>query len=368
MTVVVENQTIVLTGTVGAIYWDEPGFTAAEVSMALAQVGHDTDVLIRLNSDGGYASEGAAIHAALDRHGGKVTIAIEGIAASSASLLAMAGDEIVMAPGSIMMIHDPATVTWGTAADHETSLRYLTALATSFAGIYAARSGRTVEQARADMAAEVWFAPEEAVAAGYANRVGNDQDAGDEAEVIEFPEREADPQAFTMFRHQPEMFRNVPEPLRALAVANGWGKPRPPQAATAAAPQRQESTMTTQPQGGGRTAPKPGAAPATAAAPTPAAPASADATDATDPAATARSEALAYAVEVTDLCQIAGAPQRAKAFIEAETPVADVRKELAAKQATASDNDEISGQHAPVRAGRFSLAASMRRRVGLKEA
>ena len=373
MPVIVDNNTIVLSGTVGAIYWDEPGFTAAEVSMALAEVGNETDVLIRLNSDGGYASEGSAIHAALDRHAGKVTIAIEGIAASSASLLAMAGDEIVMAPGSIMMIHDPATVTWGTAADHETSLRYLTALATSFAGIYAARSGRSPEEARADMASEVWFAPEEAVAAGYADRVGNDPSATDGPEVIEFPEREPDPVAYAMMRHQPEMFRNVPEPLRALAVAHGWGSPRSPQAAPAAAPNRQESIMTNKPSGGDRAAPKPSAAPATATAPKPDASVSTAAPEpavasAADAVAGARSEALAYAVEVTDLCQIAGAPQKARAFIETETPIADVRKDLAASRATATNDTDINNQHAPVRAGRFSLASGMRRRFGLKEA
>lgn len=354
MAVIVENQTIVLTGTVGVLYWDEPGFTAAEVALALAEIGHDADVQIRLNSDGGYASEAAAIHAALARHAGKVTVVIEGIAASAASLLAMAGDEIVMAPGSILMIHNPATMTWGTSADHETSLRYLKALEKSYAGIYAARSGRTVEQSLADMHAEVWFAPEDAVAAGYANRVGNDDATGTGAEIIEFPEREPDPLAFTMLRHEPGAFRNVPEQIKTLAVANGWGKPRPTQAAAAAAPKRQEPTMTTKPTGGDSTAPKP-------SAPTPPAPDG-------NAVATARSEALAYALEVNDLCQIAGVPQRAKAFIEAETPVADIRKALASKQAADADEDEISGLHLPVRSGRFSLAASMRRRVGLKEA
>lgn len=366
MSVIVENSTIVLSGTVGAIYWDEPGFTAAEVSMALAQVGHDTDVLIRLNSDGGYASEGAAIHAALDRHGGKVTIAIEGIAASSASLLAMAGDEIVMAPGSILMIHDPATVTWGTAADHETSLRYLTALATSFAGIYAARSGRTLEAARADMAAEVWFAPDEAVAAGYADRVGNDPAAGSEAEVIEFPERDPDPVAYAMLRHQPEMFRNAPEPLKALAVAKGWAmSPRPSQAAPAVVPNRQETTMTTAPGGGGAPTP-PAPQSTTTTQPVTAGPAT-NVVELDAARSTARTEALAYARGVNELCQLAGHPERATAFIEKETSLEDVRKSLVDIKAQATATSNITNQQAPSK-GRFSLAGNMRGRYGQKEA
>ena len=361
MSVIVENSTIVLSGTVGAISWDEPGFTAAEVSLALAQVGHDADVLVRLNSDGGYASEGAAIHAALDRHGGRVTIAIEGIAASAASLLAMAGDEIVMAPGSILMIHDPATVTWGTAADHEISLRYLTALATSFAGVYANRSGRTLEAARADMAAEVWFSPEEAVAAGYADRIGNDPAAGEEAEVIEFPERDPDPVAYAMFRHQPEMFRNAPEPLRALAVAKGWAmSPRSSPAAPAVVPNRQETTMTTAPGVGG--------------APTPAAPknniTTQPATNVVDldtARSTARTEALAYARAVNELCALAGHADRATAFIESETSLDDVRTSLVDIKAQAAATSVITNQTAPTKA-RFSLAGNMRGRFGQKEA
>lgn len=369
MSVIVENSTIVLTGTVGDVYWDEPCFSAAEVSLALAQVGHDRDVLVRINSDGGYASEGAAIHAALARHAGKVTVSVEGIAASAASLIVMAGAEIVMTPGSILMIHDPATCTCGTAADHEISIRYLTALATSFAGIYAARSGRTVEQARADMTAEVWFSPEEAVAAGYADRVGNDQAAGDGAEVIEFPDRTPE-LAITMLRHSPELYRNAPEPLRALAVASGRAsRARPSQAAPAAAPNRQETTMTTQPTGGAPTAPAstPTPAPAAPAAPATPATATSNVVELDTARTTARTEALAYARTVTELCQLAGLPDRATAFIEADTPLDEVRKQLVDAKATpATANTTINNQPGGSQP-RFSLAANMRRRFGVKE-
>jgi|GEM_PF-2690255 len=363
MAVIVEKNTIVLTGTVGALYWDEPGFTAAEVAMALAEVGHETDVVVRLNSDGGYASEAAAIHAGLDRHVGKVTVMIEGIAASAASLLAMAGDEIVMAPGSILMIHNPATMTWGTSADHETSLRYLQALEKAYAGIYAARSGRTLEQALADMHAEVWFAPEDAVAAGYATRVGNDQAAeGSETEVIEFPEREPDPHAYTMLRHEPGAFRNVPEQVKALAVANGWGKPQSPPAAVAAAPKRQEPIMTTKPSGGGRTAPN------RARAESQQEPEGQE-PEATGDATTAYAEALAYAIGVIELCELAGAPEKAKGFIQDQTSLDDVRKALVDDEATASASAgrEIRPHHNRAQAKRFSLAGNMRERFGLKK-
>ncbi len=112
--------------------------------MALAQIGRGADVTIRLNSGGGIATEGAAIHSALAAHTGRKTIVVEGIAASAASVIAMAGDEIVMALGALMMVHDPSGFTFGTVSDHEASVRSLTALATAMAAIYSDRTGHTV--------------------------------------------------------------------------------------------------------------------------------------------------------------------------------------------------------------------------------
>ncbi|NEU15199.1 Clp protease ClpP, partial [Methylobacterium sp. BTF04] len=154
----------------GDLYWDD-SFDAADVILALAQVGRGQDVTVRLNSGGGIATEGAAIHAALAAHSGRKTIIVEGIAASAASVIAMAGDEIVMAMGAIMMIHDPSGFTFGTVAEHELQIKALNALGTAMAGIYADRSGRTVDEARADMRGELWMSPDEAVTAGYADRV-----------------------------------------------------------------------------------------------------------------------------------------------------------------------------------------------------
>ncbi len=352
MPVIVDGSTVVLSGTVGEIYWDEPGFSAAEVSLALAQVGHDNEVLIRLNSDGGIASEGAAIHAAIARHAGQTRLVIEGVAASAASLVAMAADEIIMAPGSIMMIHDPATFTFGNVADHEQSVRYLTALVNSYAGIYAARSGRTLDQARQDMGAEVWFAPEEAVAAGYADRVGNDQDEGGGAEIIEFPERVRDPIAFAVMRHAPTAYRNAPEPLRALASANGRNNPRSSQAAHAVVTQRQEPIMTNTPQGGGQTA-----APAT------------EETNVVDINAArqdGRTQALAYFREVNEICQLAGQTARATAFIESETSLADVRTALLQDRAKADADTSITNAQ-PGAKPRFNLTGAMSSRFGVKK-
>ena len=327
------------------------------MSLALAQVGHANPVTIRLNSGGGDAAEGAAIHAAIARHAGQTTLVVEGIAASAASLVAMAGDEIVMAPGSIMMIHDPATFTFGTAADHQVTVNYLTAQAVSYAGVYAAQSGKAAEAARADMIAETWLDPEAAVAAGYADRVGEAPAEPGTAEIIDFPLRE--PSAFAYAQ-----YRNAPEPLRALAATKGWGPPRRSQAASAVVPNRQtETPMTTQPTGGANPAPAPqpqGSATATTPAPAD------NVVDITTARSTARTEALAYAREVGELCQLAGCPDRATAFIAEDTPIEQVRTALVDAKAQAAANP-VNPTQPPAGAKRFDLARAMRKRFGQKE-
>ena len=227
MTVRVSGSEIHLSGTVGSLWYDD-GFTASEVAAALAQVGDENDVTIRLNSGGGIATEGSAIHAAIARHSGKTTVVIEGIAASAASLLAMAGDEIEMALGSTMMIHDPSGYTYGTAAEHEMSLRALNALATSFSNVYAAKSGRTAEQCRADMKAEIWLTPDDAVTQGYATRSGAKpaNDNADEPAVAAFDYR---------------IYAHAPKRLTALAEKNDWtmSVSRTPAASVAPTPEKE---------------------------------------------------------------------------------------------------------------------------------
>jgi ATP-dependent protease ClpP protease subunit len=98
---------LLLYGTVGSSFWDEECFTAKTVRDELA--GLSGPITVRINSGGGIATEGQAIYTALRSYAGQVDVVIEGIAASAASLIAMAGDTITMTTGSIMMIHDTAS-------------------------------------------------------------------------------------------------------------------------------------------------------------------------------------------------------------------------------------------------------------------
>jgi ATP-dependent protease ClpP protease subunit len=169
MTVQVKGQKVTLSGTVGDD-WFGDGFTHAHVVAALADL--DGDIKVHLNSGGGIASEGAAIYSTLASYNGRVDIVIEGIAASAASLIAMAGETVTMADGAVMMIHDPMNITVGNSAEHAKTIEELEVYAKSYAKIYAKKSGKTANDCRDIMRAETWFDGDQAVEAGFADEAG----------------------------------------------------------------------------------------------------------------------------------------------------------------------------------------------------
>lgn len=228
MACILDGGQLTLTGFVGDDFWDD-GFTPGDVLVALAQIDDDAELDVMINSGGGYATDGAAIYAMLGRRSGVTNVVVDGIAASAASLIAMAGNTITMSAGAVLMIHDPAGMTFGNSADHAKTIEGLEALATSYARVYAARSGKTVEQARGIMKAERWFVPDEAVAEGFADAVG-----------------EATAKAVAAFDYR--LYASAPNRLVALSKSKNWdlepisSKP----AASAPAPPRQpqETVMT----------------------------------------------------------------------------------------------------------------------------
>ncbi|AXS39259.1 Clp protease ClpP [Breoghania sp. L-A4] len=220
---------LVLYGFVGDNLWDE-GFTAREVLDALAEAGRGTDIVVRLNSAGGYVDDGVAIYNALVAHKGHVTVQVDAIAASSASIIAMAGDDRVMLSGALMMIHDPSRATMGTAADHEKSKSILDKLAALMAGIYADVTAEDEEGLRIEMRDELWLTGEEAVARGFATSAGT-----------------AKAKAFAAFDYR--TYAHAPQRLVALAKKKRWSleEARTEAAAGAAHPRKQEIEMTEKP-------------------------------------------------------------------------------------------------------------------------
>lgn len=127
-------------------------------------------LMVRINSPGGDVFEGVAIYNLLRDYPGRVQTRVEGIAASIASVIALAGDEVVMAPSSLMMIHDPIGWTEGTAADHLQTARVLETIAEQIAAVYRGRGDARINW-RERMRAETWLTAEEAVAVHLADRI-----------------------------------------------------------------------------------------------------------------------------------------------------------------------------------------------------
>ncbi|MDX2702155.1 Clp protease ClpP [Streptomyces sp. PA03-6a] len=127
---------------------------------------------LRINSPGGSVFEGITIANAIRNHPAQVTVQVDGIAASIASVIAMAGDRLVMMPQSTLMIHDASGVCMGNAADMQEMADLLAKLSDNIADVYASRAGGTRDEWRAAMQAESWYLAQEAVDAGLADEVG----------------------------------------------------------------------------------------------------------------------------------------------------------------------------------------------------
>lgn len=127
---------------------------------------------VRLNSPGGSVFQGLAIASALRTHPADITVRVDGIAASIASVIALAGDRLVVMPGSTMMIHEAAGEAVGDASVMAKMAEVLDTLSANIADMYAAKAGGTRDEWRQRMVAETWFLADEAVAAGLADEVG----------------------------------------------------------------------------------------------------------------------------------------------------------------------------------------------------
>lgn len=154
------------------------GVTADEFAREMQQVAAK-HVRLHLNSPGGDAWDGQAIYHTLREHPATVEVRVEGIAASAASTIALAADpgQLLMAKHSMMMIHDPWTITVGDARDHEKTQQLLDKLGDAIAGFYADRAGGSVREWRDRMLEETWYSDQEAVDAGLADGIVGDEAA-----------------------------------------------------------------------------------------------------------------------------------------------------------------------------------------------
>lgn len=163
-----------LYGTVGGYWW---GFDSDDVAAALRALGDVDEILVRLHSFGGSAIEGIAIANLLANHPANVRIVVDGLAASAASMIALAGSELIMSPGTQLMVHDAWMCTCGNAAELRAEADWIDKQSQNYAETYAHRTGKTAAEWRQIMLANdgdgTWYSAQEAVDAGLATQVAN---------------------------------------------------------------------------------------------------------------------------------------------------------------------------------------------------
>ena len=157
-------------GTIGGGWFDEDPVTAKSFAKELKAAGKVKNLDIYINSPGGSVFDGSAIYSQLKRHTAKKTVYVEGLAASIASMIAMAGDEVVMPDNALMMIHRASGGVLGTANDMRKTADVLEKVESSIIAAYQAKTGRDPEELAEMMADETWMTAQEAVALGFADR------------------------------------------------------------------------------------------------------------------------------------------------------------------------------------------------------
>lgn len=158
-------------------------------------------VRVLINSPGGSASEGAAIRAQFRRHG-QVFVLVEGIVASAASLAITGAKRVAIADDAVFMLHDPSCGSHGTREDHRKTAEILDTMANVYAGGYAARSGKPLDEILEMMRVETWLSPDQALAMGFVDEI----EGASSGPVATF---------------DPAQFKNVPPRLVVALQKNG---------------------------------------------------------------------------------------------------------------------------------------------------
>lgn len=160
---------------IGKDWFSGDGLAAKDFIAQLKTIPANREIVVAINSPGGNVWDGLAIYHQLKARGDKVTTRIDGIAASIASIIALAGSKVVMPKSALMMIHRA----WGVAQGNTEDLTKLAAELQKhddvLAGIYASKTGKTAEEMLSAMSEETWFTGDEAKAYGLADTVTDSQ-------------------------------------------------------------------------------------------------------------------------------------------------------------------------------------------------
>lgn len=256
------------------------GVTAMDFANELDSIGKVSTLNISISSNGGDVAQGFAIYNMLNRHKARKVVTIEGLAASMASVIAMAGDEVLMPANAMMMIHNPWGITMGEADQMKSFGEALETMQDNIADAYVARTGMDKTEVEAMMARETWLSAKKAVELGFADSV---------EEVLQIAA------AFDLrkFNHVPKKFADSNERIAKMSKTK-----------------QNAADMTEESDDGDTTAKTP---------------------------AQVRAEILAHSREVRSLCNLAGFPKLADGFIDKDLSLSEVIVALDAAKTKAAD-------------------------------
>lgn len=318
-----DRAEIRIDGVIGGSWFDEDQTTAKSFAKSLKALGKPKALDIYINSPGGSVFDGNAIHGQLKRHTAHKTVYVEGLAASIASVIAMAGDEVVIPENAYLMIHRVSGMVAGDASDMRKNAEILEKIESGIVAVYVAKTGRDADEINEMMMDETWMTGPEAVALGFADRT---TDAISATACLS-------PEVLQHFKTPPAAMMMTPTPKDAPMTDEAHLENSPPAAEPAAVPER----------------PAP-----------PASPASQDSPPATvDPVALAARSAhiaadctgagfpqlaagliarqaspdevtsrLNSAAQIKAACELAKTPDRLNAYLESGLSVNDVRADL----------------------------------------
>jgi ATP-dependent Clp protease protease subunit len=172
-------------------FFDGPGITDKQFSKELSALGKVNNISLRINSIGGEVFQGLAIYNMLAKHPAQITVDVDGLAGSIASVIAMAASpgNLRMAANAMMMIHRPESGQMGTADDMRQKAAILDQVEGNLAATYVKRTGNTAEAVSQWMRDTTWFTAAEAVQNGFADAITPDQKVTACFDLTQLPER-----------------------------------------------------------------------------------------------------------------------------------------------------------------------------------
>lgn len=182
-----EDRTLFLNGTIAEESWFDDDVTP---QLFKDELNSGTgNITVWINSPGGDCIAAAQIYNMLTNYNGKVTIKIDGIAASAASVIAMAGDKVLMSPVSVIMIHNPLTMVCGDHKEMEKAIDMLAEVKESIINAYEYKTGLSRAKLSHLMESETWMNANKAVELGFADGISEKEDNAPIADAVMFSQR-----------------------------------------------------------------------------------------------------------------------------------------------------------------------------------